>query len=50
MPSDFGKEACGREDAHEGHGEHGLFHLKPDLVLKVLGMREGVVVEDKVVG
>lgn len=36
-------------ERHEGHGDHGLFHLEDDLVAKVLGMLESLLVEDQVV-
>jgi len=46
----LGDEADGGQQGHQGHGAVGLDHLELDLVLEELGVREGVVVEDEVVG
>lgn len=50
IPADFGEEAGGGENCHEGHGYHGLADLELDLVLEVFWVGEGSVVEDKEVG
>lgn len=50
VATDFGEEDGGVEDGHDGHGLVGLDDLEPDLVLDVLGVVEGALVEDELVG
>ena len=50
VAADFKEEEGCCEYAHDGHGDHGLFHLEPDLIFEVLGVRKGVVIEDEVIG
>jgi len=49
VASNFGGEADGSQDAHEGHRDHALADLETDLVLEVFRMLSGVVVEYVVV-
>ena len=46
----FQEETRRREDGHDGHGDHGLADLEPDLVFEVFGVRERGMVEDEDVG
>lgn len=50
VSTDLGDEEGRGEDAHDGHGAHGLGDLHGDLVLEIFGVGEGGLVEDEDVG
>lgn len=47
IAADFEKERRQGEQGHDGEGLEGLPDLHPDLVLKILGVVEALVVEDE---